>query len=124
MSQSCPGLAVLTQNSKSPASVAFPAPQPYRPRHGHASVRLRFTALVSGSQSRLAGTRTRRPATSVDRPAPATPWPASALRRRPPALGLALPDLAEGPRRHGAGQTGDSDRLASQRLPPLLAAAL
>jgi hypothetical protein len=29
------------------------------------------------------------------------------------ALGVALPDLAEGPRRHGAGQTGDGDRLAS-----------
>jgi len=57
-----------------------------------------------------------------DRPAPATPWLASALLHRPVALGVALPNLAAGPRRHGAGQTGNRRPVASQRLPTLLAA--
>ena len=96
--------AVLTQNSNKPRSIEFSAPQSYRHQHAHASVRPRFTAFIPGAQPRFAGARTRRPATSGDRPAPATPRPASALLRRPVALGVALPDLAAGPRRHGAGQ--------------------
>src|ERR1700704_2618244 len=103
----------LLKTPKSPASVAFLAPQSYRHRHDHASVRPRFPALIPGSQPRLAGTRTRRSATSGNRPATATPRPTSALLHRPVALGLALPNLAEGPQRHGAGQTGNRDRLAS-----------
>ena len=70
----------LLKTPKRQESIEFRAPQSYRHRHAHASVRLRFAALVPGSKPRHAGTRTRRTATSVDRPAPATPRLAPSLR--------------------------------------------
>ncbi|MSP87682.1 MAG: tetratricopeptide repeat protein [Alphaproteobacteria bacterium] len=103
----------LLKTPKGPESVEFFAPPPYRRGHDHASVRLRFSALVPGPQPRLAGARARRPSTSGWRPATATPWSASAPLRRPVALGLALPNLAADPQRHGPGQTGNRDQLAS-----------
>src|ERR1035437_4795030 len=57
-------------------------------------------------------------------PAAATPWSASALLHRPAPLGVALPGLAAGPQRRGAGQTSHRRPVASQRLPPLLAVAI
>src|SRR4029077_3855449 len=47
-----------------------------------------------------------------------------ALLRRQGALGMALPNLAEGPQHHGAGQTCNRRPVASQRLPSLLAPAI
>src|SRR5258708_7856535 len=105
-------------------SVAFLVPRPYRRGHDRSSVRCRVPALVPGAQPRLVGTCARRSATPGDRPASATPRPASALLHRPVALGVALPNLAAGPQHHGAGQTGNRRPVASQRLPPLLAAAV
>ena len=56
--------------------------------------------------------------------AAATPWSASARLHRPAPLGVALPGLATGPQRHGAGQTSNRGPVASQRLPALLAVAI
>ena len=39
-------------------------------------------------------------------------------------MGVALPDLAAGPQRHGAGQAGNRGPMASQGLPALLAVAI
>jgi putative transposase len=114
----------LLKSRKHRASVAFLVPCPYRRGHDRTSVRCRFPALVPGAQPRFAGARTRCSATPGGHPASATPWPASALLHRPVALGLALPNLAAGPRRHGAGQTDNRRPVASSRLPPLLAAAV
>ena len=103
----------LLKTRKRLASVAFIVPRPYRRRHDHPSVRGRFPPLVPAAQPRLVGTRARCPATPGDCPASATPWPASALLHRPAALGMAIPNLAVGPRRHGAGQTGNRRPVAS-----------
>jgi len=100
------------------------APPPYRRGHAHNSFRPRFPALVPRSQPRLPGALARRPATSGDCPAAATPWSASALLHRPAPLGVALPGLAAGPQRHGAGQANNRHPVASQRLPALLAVAI
>ena len=54
----------------------------------------------------------------------ATPWSASALLYRPAPLGVALPGLAAGPQRRGAGRASHRRPVASQRLPPLLAVAI
>ena len=56
-----------------------------------------------------------------DRPAAPAPEPSEAFPRRPSSLGVALPDLAAGLAHHGAGQAGNRDSVASQRLPALLA---
>ena len=47
-----------------------------------------------------------------------------AVLRRPAPLGVALPDLAAGLERHGAGQAGNRDPVASQGLSALLALAI
>jgi len=54
----------LLKTPRNRESIEFSAPQSYRHRHAHASVRPRFAALVPGSSSPHAGARTRRPATS------------------------------------------------------------
>src|SRR6266849_4521409 len=58
------------------------------------------------------------------RPAAPAPGPSEAFPRRPCSLGVALPDLGAGPAHHGAGQAGNRDPVASQRLSALLAAAV
>src|ERR1700720_2242744 len=56
-----------------------------------------------------------------DRPAAPAPGTSEAFPRRPAPLGVALPDLATGLARHGAGQAGNRAPVASQRLSTLLA---
>ena len=99
--QLAPVCLSLLKTRKRRASVSFLVPRPYRRGHDHTSVRGRFPALVPAAQPRLVGTRARCSATPGDCPASATPWPASALLHRPLALGVALPNLAEGPQHHG-----------------------
>ena len=60
----------------------------------------------------------------MERPAAAAQRSPSALRHRSAALGLAVPDLAAGPERHGAGEAGKRDPVESQGLPALLALAI
>ena len=48
----------------------------------------------------------------------------SAFLHRPVALGVALPDLAAGLERHGAGEASNRHPVASQRLSALLAVAI
>jgi hypothetical protein len=43
------GMLCLLKTPKSQESMEISAPQPYRHRHAHASVRRRFSALVQGS---------------------------------------------------------------------------
>ena len=93
-------------------------------RHDHHSMRSRFRALVPVSQPSVAGTRACRPATSAERLAPATRSAPPALFRRPAPIGVALPSVAEGPRRFGNRQTRDGGEMASQGLSDLLAVAI
>src|SRR5229473_7859236 len=60
----------------------------------------------------------------VRRAAAAAPRSASALLHRPATLDLALPDLAAGLERHGAGEAGNRDPVAPQGFPALLAVAI
>src|SRR5580704_3309716 len=62
--------------------------------------------------------------TSARRATAAAPRSASDLRNRPTALDVALPDLAAGLERHGAGEAGDRDPVASQWFPAVLAVAI
>src|SRR5882762_854125 len=114
----------LVKTPKGRESLEIFAPPPYRRGHGHNSFHPRFPALVPCSQPRLTGARARRPAPSSDRHAAAAPGSASALLHRPAPLGVALPDLAAGPQRHGAGEAGNRGPEASQRLSALLAVAI
>jgi hypothetical protein len=84
----------------------------------------RFHTRLPASSPRLPGTRAHRAATSGECPAAAAPRSASAILHRPAALGVALPDLAAGLERHGAGQTRNCDPVASQGLPAPLAVAI
>ena len=79
---------------------------------------------LSASSPRLPGTRAHRAATSGECPAAAAPRSASAILYRPATLGVALPGLAAGLERHGAGQARNRDPVASQGLPAPLAVAI
>src|SRR6266540_1279602 len=100
------------------------APPPYRRGHYHYSFHRRFHPRFPPSKPSLAGTRTHCPSTSSECPAAAAPRSASALLHRPAPLGVALPGLAAGPQRHGAGQAGNRGPVAQKRLPALLAVAI
>jgi hypothetical protein len=67
---------------------------------------------------------TRRPSASVERRAAAAQRSPLALLHRSAALGLAVPDLAADPERHGAGEAGNRDPVESQRLPAILAGVI
>src|SRR5580704_8641966 len=105
-------------------SIAITVSSPYRHRHDYHSFRAGFPALFSLPWPGFAGAGTRRPAAPSGRPAAPAPGPSEAFPRRPSSLGVALPDLAAGLAHHGAGQAGNRDPMASQRLSALLAMAL
>src|SRR5229473_3566094 len=96
------------------------APPPYGRGHDHDSFHRRFRTRLPASSPRLPGTRAHRAATSSECPAAAAPRSASAILHRPATLGVALPGLAAGLERHGAGE----DPVASQGLPAPLAVAI
>jgi hypothetical protein len=97
-----------------------------RHRHTVVGIITILSALVSllsfRVRSRASLELSCRLATSGDHPA--TPGAASARLHRPAPLDVALPGLATGPQRHGAGQTSNRGPVASQRLPALLAVAI
>src|SRR5262245_2132150 len=103
--------------------VIFPG-RSYRHRHGGDSLRPRFDLRLPLSWPRLAGNRANRPATSGDRPAATASRSTSAFIPRPPAVGVALPDLAASHRRDDIGQAGNRDPMASQGVPAPLALAI
>src|SRR5258705_11047217 len=96
------------------------APPPYRCGHDHDSLHRRSHPRFPASSPCLAGTRAYCPSTSSECPAATAPRSASALLHGPAPLGVALPSLAAGPHRHGAGQTGNRGPVASQVLPGVL----
>lgn len=52
--------------------------------------------------------------------ATAAPRSASAILHKPAPLSLAIPGLAAGPERHGAGQAGNGGPVGSQGLPAVV----
>src|SRR3984893_9790432 len=81
-------------------------------------------SVLSFRFRRRASLELHRPSTSTRRATAAAARSASDLRNRPTALDVALPDLAAGLERHGAGEAGDCDPMASQGFPAVLAVAI
>jgi len=102
----------LLKTPKRRGNLEITALRPYRRRHDPAflpsfpcSLSAFVAALRSNWNSSPFGTRWRSCGASAR--------PSEALLRGPASLGVALPDLATGLARHGAGQAGNRDPVAS-----------
>src|ERR1700730_2210411 len=118
------GSLCLLKTPKDRERLEIFAPPPYRRGHDYDSFHRRFHTRLPASSPRLPRTRAHRDATSGECPAAAAPRSASAILYRPATLGVALPALAAGLERHGAGQARNRDPMASQGLPAPLAVAI
>src|SRR5271154_5753811 len=116
--------AVTTHNSVCSINIGVLRRPFYRSRHAHDSVRDGFAGLLPVSASSLSGTGGARSQTSGGRSPSAAAPPSVASSRRPPTVGLALPNLAALLEGVGAGQTRNRDPVAPARIPQILALAL
>ena len=105
-------------------SLVFLHHPPYGGRHAHDPVCNGLSGLLQVSASRLPGTGGARPQTSVGCSPSAAARPSVAWSWRPPALGLALRNLAALSGGYGSGQTGNRGSVAPPRIPQILALAL
>src|SRR5260370_27282066 len=115
---------VTTHNSVCSVNIGVLRRPFYRSRHAHDSVRDDFAGLLPVSASSFSGTGGARSQTSGGRSPSAAAPPIVASSRRPPVVGLALPNLAALLEGGGTGQTRNCDPVAPARIPQILALAL
>lgn len=117
-------MAVAAHNSVCSLNIGVLRRPSNRGRHAYDPVRNGFSSLLPVSASGLSGTGGAGSETSGGCSPSAEARPSVAWSRRPPAVGLALPNLAALPESDGAGQAVNRDPLAPARIPQILALAL